>query len=69
MDPATAGLVVLAEQLAALLVKTITDIKNVASGASSRTTDQLLADADAQWDQIIANAKAANAPPPATPMA
>lgn len=62
MDPNTAGLIVLAEELAALLAKTIVDIKGVVSGASSQATSQLLDDADAQWDTIIAKAKAATPP-------
>lgn len=69
MDPNTAGLIVLAEQLAALLAKTIVDIKSVFSSSNTATVDQILADADAQFDQIIANAKAAlpPAPPSAAP--
>lgn len=62
MDPNTVGLILLAEQMAALLAKTIVDIKNVAAGASSQTTAQLLDDADAKFDTIIASAKAAQLP-------
>lgn len=66
MDPNTAGLIVLAEQLAALLAKTIVDIKSVFSSSNTATVDQILADADAQFDQIIANAKAALPPAPSS---
>ena len=64
MDPTTAGLIVLAEQMAALLAKTIVDIKNVLSGSNTATVNALLDDADSQWDTIIANAKAQLPPTP-----
>lgn len=57
MDPATLNLIVFAEQMAALLAKTIVDLKNVISGSSTQTVDAILADADATYQQIIANAK------------
>jgi len=62
VDPATVGLIVFAEQMAALLAKTIVDIKNVLGGASTQTADQILADADATYQKII---DAAKNPPPA----
>lgn len=57
MDPETLALVVLAEQLAALLAKTIVDIKSVVAGANSKPTAELLDDADKTWSEIIVNAK------------
>jgi hypothetical protein len=53
------SLVILAEQLAALLAKTIVDIKGVADGSHSQTTAEILDDADAKWNEIIAASKAA----------
>jgi len=53
----TTALIVFAEQMAALLAKTIVDIKNVVSGSSTQTVDQILADADSTYQSIIANAK------------
>lgn len=61
MDPATLNLIIFAEQMAALLAKTIVDLKNVISGSSTQAVDAILADADATYQQIIANAKT---PPP-----
>lgn len=57
MDPKTLQLIVFAEQMAALAAKTIVDLKNVLTGNDARTTDLILADADATYQQIIANAK------------
>lgn len=56
MDPNTLNLIVFAEQMAALLAKTIVDLKGVISGSSTQAVDQILADADATYQQIIANA-------------
>lgn len=53
MDSNTANLIIFAEQMAALLAKTITDIKNVISGSSQQTVDQILTDADATYAEII----------------
>lgn len=64
MDPNTLGLIVLAEQLAALLAKTVSDIKSVVAGTHTQTTSQILDDADNKWDEIIANAKDAEPLPP-----
>ena len=55
----TTALIVFAEQMAALLAKTIVDIKNVLGGSSTQTVDQILADADSTYQNIITNAKAA----------
>lgn len=57
MDPNTLNLIVFAEQMAALLAKTIVDLKNVISGSSTQAVDQILADADATYQQIITNAQ------------
>lgn len=57
MDPKTVNLIVFIEQMAALLAKTVVDLKNVIAGSSTQTTDQILADADATYQQIIQNAK------------
>lgn len=59
MDPNTINLIIFAEQMAALLAKTIVDLKNVISGASSQTALQILDDADATYQKIIATAKSA----------
>lgn len=57
MDKSTVQLIVFAEQMAALAAKTIVDLKNVLTGNDARNTDDILADADATYQQIIANAK------------
>lgn len=57
MDPATIQLVIFAEQMAALLAKTIVDLKNVISGSSSKAVADILTDADATYQGIIAAAK------------
>jgi len=57
MDPKTLNLVLFAESMAALLAKTIVDIKGVISGSSTQTVDQILADADATYQGIISSAK------------
>lgn len=68
MDPKEImGLVILAEQLAALLAKTVVDIKSVMSNSHTQTTAQILDDADRTWDQIIANSKGVL--PPSTSVA
>lgn len=64
MDP---NLIIFAEQLAALLAKTIADIRAVISGANTKATDEILADADATYQQILANAKNPPVPPAPTP--
>lgn len=61
MDPKTLQLIVYLEQLAGLVAKGIVDLKNLFSGASGVTADQILDDADATYQQIIANAQT---PPP-----
>jgi hypothetical protein len=58
MDPNTINLIVFAEQMAALLAKTIVDLKNVLSGSSAKAVDEILADADATYQQIITTAQA-----------
>ncbi len=53
----TTQLIIFIEQMAALLAKTIVDLKNVISGSAMQTVDQILADADATYQKIIAAAK------------
>lgn len=57
MDPNTVQLILFAEQLAALLAKTILDIKLVIAQSHTQTVDEILADADATYQKIIDNAK------------
>lgn len=57
MDPNTLNLIVFAENMAALLAKTIVDLKNVISGSNTQTVDQILTDADTTYQGIIAAAK------------
>lgn len=57
MNPDTLKLILFAEQMAALLAKTIVDLKTTISGASVKTIDEILADADATYQQIINAAK------------
>lgn len=53
MDPKTLQLILFAEQMAALAAKTIVDLKNVLSGSSQKSVDEILADADANYQSII----------------
>jgi hypothetical protein len=57
MDPNTINLIVFAEQMAALLAKTIVDIKGVVAGSHTQSVDEILADADATYQSIIAKAQ------------
>lgn len=57
MDPNTLQLIVFIEQLASLVATSVVDLKNVISGASTKTVDQILDDADSTYDTIIAAAK------------
>lgn len=59
MDPKTVQLIIFAEQMAALAAKTFADVRLLITGSHTQTTDQLLDDADATYQQIIANAKQA----------
>jgi hypothetical protein len=63
MDPNTVNLIVFAEQMAGLLAKTIVDIKGVVSGSHTQSVDQILADADATYQSIIAKAQTPLTPP------
>lgn len=58
IDAQTLQLILFAEQMAALSAKTVSDLKNVLTGNSDKTTDDILADADSTYNQIIANARA-----------
>lgn len=64
MDPKTLALIAFYEQLAGMVVKGFVDIKNLISGSGGVTADQILDDADANYQQIIANAQT---PPPTPP--
>lgn len=57
MDPQTVNLIVFIESMAALLAKSIVDLKNLIQGSSTKTADEILADADATYQSIIDNAK------------
>jgi len=57
MDPNTLNLILFAEQMAALLAKTIVDLKAVIQGSHTQSVDEILADADATYQKIIANAQ------------
>ena len=58
MDPKTLQLIIFAEQMVGLAAKTIADLRGVIGGSSAKDTDAILADADATYRQIIANAQA-----------
>ncbi len=57
MDPKTLQLIIFAEQMAALAAQTITELKNLISGSSTKTVDQILSDADSTYQTVINNAK------------
>jgi hypothetical protein len=57
MASETLALVVFAEQLAALAAQTVLQVRQVIEGSATQTTDQILSDADATYQTIIANAK------------
>ena len=63
MDPKLLAAITFYEQLAGLVVKGIVDIKNLVAGSGGLTADQILDDADATYQQILANAQN----PPAAP--
>lgn len=58
IDQQTLQLILFAEQMAALAAKTVSDLKNVLTGNSDKTADDILADADSTYNQIITNAQA-----------
>jgi len=51
------NLVVFIEQLAALVVQSVAELKGVIGGSSTKQVNEILADADAKYQEIIANAK------------
>lgn len=65
MNQGTVNLVIFIEQMATLLAKSIVDLKNVIGGSSTKTTEEIISDADATYRQIIENAKTPPEPPPA----
>ncbi len=52
MDPKTVQLITYVEALAALLAKTVVDLKGVISGSSTKTVDAILDDADATYNSL-----------------
>lgn len=69
MDPNTLNIITFAEEMAALVVQTITSLKSLIGGSSTQTTDEILADADTKYQSIIDKAKAggvATTTPPVT---
>lgn len=65
MEPNTINLILFIEQMAALLAKSIVDLKNVIQGSSTATVDSILADADASYQKVIATAQGSMSAPPA----
>jgi len=59
MPPETINLIIFAEQMAALLAKTIVDLKMVIQGSHTQDVNTILDDADRSYAAIIANAKSA----------
>lgn len=57
MDPNTINLILFAEQMATLLAKTIVDLKNVIANSNTKAVADIISDADAEWNKIIANAQ------------
>lgn len=57
MDPNIINLITFAEQMAALAASTVAQIRNLISGSSTQTVDQILSDADTTYQQIITNAQ------------
>lgn len=53
----TLKLIIFAESMAALAAKAIVDLRSVIQGSNSQTTAQILDDADATYQKIIAAAK------------
>lgn len=61
MAASTLALITFAEQIAALAATAVSQVREVIDGSSTQTTDEILADADATYNQIIANAAGKNA--------
>jgi len=57
MNPNTINLITFVEGLVALAAKSVVDLKNVLTSGDSSTVDATLADADAQYQKLIANVK------------
>ena len=57
MDPKTLQLIIFLEQMAALVAKSIVDLKNVMASGNTQNIDQIIADADATYKAIIEAAK------------
>jgi hypothetical protein len=65
MDPNILNLITFLEGLAGIVAKGIVDLKTTISGDSTKTTDQILADADSAYQQVLANS-IVPAPPAST---
>lgn len=57
MEQNQVQLILFAEQMAALAATTIAELRALFQGSSTKTTDEILADADATYAKIIENAK------------
>lgn len=57
MDPKTLQLVLFIEQMVALAAQTVVELRARIEGSATKSVDDVLADADAAYQQIIANAK------------
>ena len=57
MDPKTLQLILFAEQMAALAASTVAQVRAQITGSSTKAVDEVLADADSTYQQIIANAQ------------
>lgn len=57
MDPNTLNLITFIESMIGLAAKSFADLKAVIGGSSTKTVDEILADADATYAQIIQNAQ------------
>lgn len=53
MNPDTVQLVLFAEQMAALLAKTIMELRGIISGSNTTPVADILTDADATYQAII----------------
>jgi len=58
MDADTLRLVLFAEQLAVLAAKAVADLRSVLHGSNVKAVSEILDDADATYNDIIAKAKA-----------
>jgi len=57
MDPKTVQLALFVEQMVALAAKYALELRGLIQGSSTKAIDDLLNDADAEYQLVIANAK------------